>query len=472
MMNLSYCIRALTILFVGILALVAPRPAFAHATLIRSDPADGALLDSAPGQVQLWFSEEINPRFSMVRLLDATGQPLAIATGGAPAAERTSLRLAPPDLAPGAYIALWKVLSEVDGHWSQGVVIFGVGAEMNLDVGSGAATEGLPWPEIGLRWLNFTLLAGLVGSLAMSWLVLAPLSARSGAGPDAVAWQRAQRRVLQVAAGSAAAGLVVGIGLLAWQVALMRQMAPPGASIWEAGRLVLGQTRWGALWLVRQGLLIGVCGILYWQNRRRLEDVSDRWRWWLAPSVLALLTVQALTGHAAGVENNPQLAIVVAVLHLLAACLWVGGLAALLVVLLVLWQQNRASLLRLAGEAGRAFSPLAALSVGVLIATGLYSMGRQVASPDALITTLYGRALAGKVGLVLLAGAFGLGNALLLHPGLAQPLARRLGRAPGWTPALAPVAGHRGPGRPRRAAGDGSDHGHAAPTRRRVHRGG
>ncbi|RIK39280.1 MAG: hypothetical protein DCC55_18605 [Chloroflexi bacterium] len=225
----------------------------------------------------------------------------------------------------------------------------------------------------------------------------------------------------------------MGIGLLAWQVVLMRQMTPPGASIGEAGRLVLGQTRWGALWLARQGFLFAVCSVLFWQIRRWPGKTAGRLSWLVASGVLALLTVQSLTGHAAGADHSPQLAIVVDVLHLLAACIWLGGLAALLVALLVFWQQNRASFLRLAGEAGRAFSPLAALSVGVLIATGLYSMGRQVASPDALVTTLYGQALAGKVGLVLIAGTFGLGNALLLHPTLAQPLARRLGRAPGRT---------------------------------------
>ena len=82
----------------------------------------------------------------------------------------------------------------------------------------------------------------------------------------------------------------------------------------------------------------------------------------------------------------------------------------------------------------RPFGGLAALSVGVLFATGLYSMGRQVASIDALLTTFYGRALTAKLALVLGVGFVGLLNSSLLHPAVAGPLARLFRRPPGWTP--------------------------------------
>jgi copper transport protein len=79
------------------------------------------------------------------------------------------------------------------------------------------------------------------------------------------------------------------------------------------------------------------------------------------------------------------------------------------------------------------FSGLAVLSVGLLVATGLYNTGRQVASLDALIGTLYGQALLLKIGLVLGVGLVGLLNSMLLHPRLSAPLARWLHRPPGWT---------------------------------------
>jgi copper transport protein len=69
-----------------------------------------------------------------------------------------------------------------------------------------------------------------------------------------------------------------------------------------------------------------------------------------------------------------------------------------------------------------------------VVATGLYSAGREVASLDAAITTPYGRALLAKIALVLGVGFLGLVNSSLLHPKLAAPLARLLRRPPGWTP--------------------------------------
>ena len=70
--------------------------------------------------------------------------------------------------------------------------------------------------------------------------------------------------------------------------------------------------------------------------------------------------------------------------------------------------------------------------------TGVYTAGRQVASVDALIATLYGQTLAVKLGLLLLTGAFGLLTATVVHPQLAARLARlpaRLGRLAGAAPA-------------------------------------
>ena len=98
------------------------------------------------------------------------------------------------------------------------------------------------------------------------------------------------------------------------------------------------------------------------------------------------------------------------------------------------WPLRGEERLALARASLRRFGILAALSVGVLGATGLYYAGRQVASLDSLLTTLYGQALLAKIGLLLVAGALGLLNAMLVHPGLAARLAAILGRPSGWTP--------------------------------------
>jgi copper transport protein len=55
--------------------------------------------------------------------------------------------------------------------------------------------------------------------------------------------------------------------------------------------------------------------------------------------------------------------------------------------------------------------------VAVLALTGLYSAGVSVASPEALVTTLYGRTLLAKTALFLVIGLLGLSNSLLVRSG-------------------------------------------------------
>src|SRR2546427_2392589 len=52
------------VLFAACLALVLPGTSEAHAILLRSDPANDAVLHVAPDRVRMWFSETLNPAFS------------------------------------------------------------------------------------------------------------------------------------------------------------------------------------------------------------------------------------------------------------------------------------------------------------------------------------------------------------------------------------------------------------------------
>src|SRR3990172_1371623 len=62
------------VLLVGVLGLswllVGGGRAQAHANLVRSEPAADAVMPLVPSQVRLWFSEELEPGFSEVLVLD------------------------------------------------------------------------------------------------------------------------------------------------------------------------------------------------------------------------------------------------------------------------------------------------------------------------------------------------------------------------------------------------------------------
>ncbi len=102
-------------------ALLIATGAQAHAHLTRSDPAADATV-AAPSSLRLEFSEKLEPKFSGVSLMKASGA--AIAVDGK--VDGKTIEVAPKaPLAPGAYMVMWHAVAD-DGHKSQGSYNFTV----------------------------------------------------------------------------------------------------------------------------------------------------------------------------------------------------------------------------------------------------------------------------------------------------------------------------------------------------------
>jgi methionine-rich copper-binding protein CopC len=63
----------LSLLLVVIASLIFREVALAHADLLRSDPAENSMLDVAPAQINLWFSEPSEPACSEITVLFEDG---------------------------------------------------------------------------------------------------------------------------------------------------------------------------------------------------------------------------------------------------------------------------------------------------------------------------------------------------------------------------------------------------------------
>ncbi len=424
-------------LLTAVLVTAVTASASAHAYLVRSEPADGAVLAKPPENIDLWFDEPITPSFSSITVYDINSRPVAVHNIRIDPTDRHHLTFSFPDeLESGVYSVLWKALSEADGHYSQGLLIFGVGE--NVDLNAASVTENETPPpqatEVSLRWLNFVLLAVVVGSLAMVHWVIRPFQALTHLQPIL---QKVQQRILNLAFWGTIAAFIGGIGLLGWQVFLLQGSLPEGVNPLLVAWQIMSRTRWGYFWDGRQVLLILLTFSIFSLRPFPLTSLPVRIRiaWGIAFTLLlVLIGTQSSMGHAAAVAPHTALAIVVDSLHLTAATIWIGGLLALAVGILPLLTRHREAAAALVQAGWKPFGRIAALSVGVLFATGLYSTGRQVASLDALITTLYGQTLLWKIGVVLLVGAIGLLNSMLLHPRVAAPIARLLKRPASWWP--------------------------------------
>src|SRR6476660_5709634 len=54
------------------LSLIFPALASAHAILLNSDPAKGAVLQSEPTTISMWFSEDLNQKFTTAYVVTAS----------------------------------------------------------------------------------------------------------------------------------------------------------------------------------------------------------------------------------------------------------------------------------------------------------------------------------------------------------------------------------------------------------------
>lgn len=117
--------RFSTIVMAVALLLAGATVAGAHAYLQRADPRAKSTVRTAPTQVRLWFTEELEPAFSSVQVVNEGGQRVDKGDSQVDPSAPKLLRISLSPLPPGTYKVIWRVLS-VDGHVTKGNFTFRV----------------------------------------------------------------------------------------------------------------------------------------------------------------------------------------------------------------------------------------------------------------------------------------------------------------------------------------------------------
>ena len=417
-----------------LLALLITRPVDAHANLVKSEPPAGALLQTAPKELVLEFSEELDPSFSRVQLYNGKNQVVNAGPGVIDAATPTIMRLALGKLPNDSYTALWRSRSAADGHITEGSVPFGVGVAAmttSLIPAPGApdpATAPAPALDAAARWLNLLVLAIMLGGLPFGLLVWRP------------AVRRAQENAVDVTAADAAMTrairrlvLIGGVVFLATNALFLVTQAaaaadvPLGQALGAPAVQLLGG-RSGQLILARIVLTVLVGGLAW---RLPSAGRGATWPWWAAVILTgAIILTFSLSAHGAAEAQGAALAVALDWLHVAAMVAWLGGLVALAIAIRAA-RRTPEQALPLAILIPR-FSRLALSCVVVLALTGLYSYLLHIGGLDLLAATTYGRALLIKVGLFALLFLLGALNLGILSPRLRNAgdrLARAFGRS-------------------------------------------
>lgn len=396
--------RTISFLLIILLLAVSVSIASAHANLVRSEPAANAILDKAPAQVRLWFSETPEPRFSQVQLFNRAGTQIdGVGLLRVDPSDAKLLSVTLPPLAHGVYTVVWRALSSVDGHVTTGGFAFAIGQEQvpagglkPVSLTSGATNPALP-AVIG-RWLSYLALALLVGGFGFVPLVLQPGLLRTVSRPINLRESGLSRLLI-------ASWLLL---LIATIESALWQSASAGGDLLT----LLLNTRYGVLFWLRLLLLMLIA--------RLLSARSSRY-WWLVGTILgaALLLATSLGSHAAA-TTEPLIPLIADWFHLLFMSLWIGGLAALLVTLRRI--RSLPASTKATAILVSKFSQLATVCVVGLAITGAFQVFYEIGDLANLIDTPYGLALLAKLGLLLPLLGLGALNLLLIRRRLLQAI--------------------------------------------------
>jgi copper transport protein len=420
-------IRSICLLVVGTLL---PGVAFGHATPIQSLPAASSVLAAAPAEVQIRFSERIEPRTSSIVVLAQDGSRVDLGNVSVDPADprvlRVGLKTSPnggaTSAGSGTYAVSWQVTSADDGHFTKGAYVFSVGTGQ-----PGAAAE-----RGGIQIVHSS---GVPEALTLALEVIGDALVLGALLVLVFIWRPARRHFPEVSADE---GRVAG-RLRALVVAGCSLALAGGAAylLYKANELAgLEGTSFGAAWtsfLTTTSArftvyrMIGAGMILVgWFLRERALLAAQR----ITATDNALFLLLALVdfdrariSHAAASSFAPALGVFMNFIHLLFKEAWIGGIIALVTVLSPLIARWRDA--RIAAFAFTTFAKIASVSLGVAGVTGAYIVWLHLKSFSYVLTTDWGKRFVVLSVFAVFLLALRLFHQLSCDPALADSIQRQ-----------------------------------------------
>jgi copper transport protein len=359
----------------------------AHNTQLTSSPASGEVLAVAPTEWIVGFDKTVPLESATGEIVGSDGVRIALAPPRHGVTDNIIVFDLPPNLV-GSVTARWRLVG-VDGHVISGRIPFSVGSGAAVVPDGTVAPDAVVEPvaavveesdstvaepiRFSLRLVNYVSLMALAGVLVAEWLLAQGTLALSLA-----------RRVAFVGA------LGVAITPLFQLLIFVDDIQIAGNSWLSGFGDALGSTPGGMLFAK------AVLGLLLVALVRGTADIgalnSVRSRLIAATGVMYLVAL-AYVGHSRS-QAAPWLGVPVDVLHTAAAATWLGGLAALVFIVIPQVDTERGV------AAFDRFGHVAERAVAVLVVTGIIQMLRLHGYPLSMLTNRHGLLLIFKISLV------------------------------------------------------------------------
>ena len=362
-------------------ALALPAAAAAHATIAQAFPATQSEVSRPPTQIDLRFSEPVTITPNAIEVFATDGKVVSGSArisgdGHTVSARVSSLRR------DAAYTVRWRVTGQ-DGHSPAGVYTFGVGVKAPPPF-EAVGSSGTTWKDDAARWGLFAALALVIGPLLFRLVIL------RGPVPPAL-----EHRFHLVTTAATFAAINVGIAAFVIRASNALQL-PLGDLVYGDLQPFADKTRAGEAFLVMTVGLGTVAALLL------LAWVFDRLdlRWPALVLAAGLVSGLAVSGHQGTEPNSTWVSELADWLHLVTACVWVGGVVTLAFLVWPLAPELRR-------RAFLGFSRIAVVLVGVMVLAGAYLALVRLPEVSDLWETRYGQLLLVKSALVLVALSWG-----------------------------------------------------------------
>jgi copper transport protein len=372
----------------SIIISILPELAFAHATPIQYVPAASSVLSKAPSEVQIHFSERVEPRASSIVVLAPDGSRADLSNSAPDPADPRVYRVDIKDGGTGSYTVSWEVISTDDGHFTKGAYIFSVGNEKpsaTTEAGGFQTVHSSSVPEaltLAVELIGDAMILGALLVLAFLWR---PMRRHF---PEVKSLEhefvRRFRFLLVLGCILALAGGVAYLIYKTTDLAALQETT--FAAAWDSF-ITTTSALYTVYRMLGAGFLLIASKVLQKRlfSAERLSGIE-----YALFSVLALIDLsRARVSHAAASTFAPGFGVLMNFVHLFFKDAWIGGIIALVVLLSPLIGKSRNA--KMAAFALTAFSRVASIAFGVAGVTGVYVVWLHLKSFSYVLTTDWGK---------------------------------------------------------------------------------
>jgi methionine-rich copper-binding protein CopC/putative copper export protein len=409
-------------LFLSLVFLLVPDLAFAHATPILYSPAASSVLPKAPAEVQIHFSERIEPRVSSITALGPDGSRVDLADSEVDRADPRVFRTNLKDAGNGTYTVSWQVISADDGHFSKGAYVFSVGTGgpvVAAQNGGFQTVHSSSAPEAVTLAIELVGEASILGALIVLVFIWRPIRKHfSELVPEDAAFMRRFQILFSSGCVMALAG---GIAYLIYKTNELATLQESSfAAAW--GPFIHTTSALYTIYrLLGVAFLLITCLILRKQIFSSPQITNFEYASFV---VLALIDfARARVSHAAASPFAPALGVLMNFVHLLFKDVWIGGIIALVALLSPLIRNSRS--LRGAAFALTRFSRITSVALGVAGVTGVYVIWLHLKGFSNILTTDWGKTFASLSVFAALLLLFRLFHQLYCEPRIIDAIQTR-----------------------------------------------